>query len=319
MRAVRAWWLLGTMIVTGCGGGSSPAGPSPQPPPAPTTALVSGHVTATNGGQALGGVSVAFGATTVTSDGAGAFSSSLPFGSVRVALSGTGILPRSLTAAVNGARDLPLDAIALGGGFDPTFYRQFVRNTFDAPGGVEPLRRQPRSPRVYLRTVDDAGGAIDSGTLDTIEHAVRTTAELWSGGRLSVLAVERGTDTRAGVAGWVTVTWPNPVLPDKCGVADVGLDGGVIRLNYLRPTCSCPGTKMYPRAVRHELGHAFGFWHTDSNDDVMFGGTSPTCDALPSAREQYHAAIAYSRPVGNTDPDADPASAVLALPHRVIY
>jgi hypothetical protein len=44
------------------------------------------------------------------------------------------------------------------------------------------------------------------------------------------------------------------------------------------------------------------------------------CDALPSARECYHAAIAYSRPVGNVDPDDDTkTSVVLSLPRVTVY
>ena len=54
-----------------------------------------------------------------------------------------------------------------------------------------------------------------------------------------------------------------------------------------------------------------GFWHTDSRDDVMFN-TLNSCNSNYSSREQLHAAIAYSRPYGNTDPDADPSTAVAA-------
>jgi hypothetical protein len=60
-----------------------------------------------------------------------------------------------------------------------------------------------------------------------------------------------------------------------------------------------------------------GFWHTDSPADLMWH-ISGTCDnAMPSARELAHAAIAYRRPVGNTDPDVDPTTAVNLKPLRV--
>lgn len=311
MRAVRAWWLLGTMIVAGCGGGASPAGPSPQPLPAPTTALVSGHVTATNGGQTLGGVSVAFGATTVTSDGAGAFSSPLPFGSVRVALSGAGILPRSLTAAVTGTRDLPLDAIALGGGFDADFYQQLVRDKNES-AALQPLRRWTRAPSVYLQT----SPLVDARQLDLVESVAREVIPVWTGGKFHVATIERGSDTRQGVAGWITVQWSAET--SRCGLADVGLEGGAITFYPKAAPCGCNGYGTRPRTIRHEFGHAMGFFHTDNANDVMMVA-APGCNEQPSAREQYHAAIAYSRPVGNVDPDADPVSAVLSLPHRVIY
>jgi hypothetical protein len=48
------------------------------------------------------------------------------------------------------------------------------------------------------------------------------------------------------------------------------------------------------------------------------GGTN--CDITPSARERYHAAIAYSRPVGNRDPDDDSSTAtILSLPRVTVY
>jgi hypothetical protein len=50
----------------------------------------------------------------------------------------------------------------------------------------------------------------------------------------------------------------------------------------------------------------------------MFGSVGTTCDAVPSARERYHAAIAYSRPLGNADPDIDPAGAVNFTPRPIV-
>jgi hypothetical protein len=52
-----------------------------------------------------------------------------------------------------------------------------------------------------------------------------------------------------------------------------------------------------------------GFFHTDSSDDVMFS-EDVQCTREVSARERYHAAIAYARPVGNSDPDTDPGGTV---------
>jgi hypothetical protein len=62
-----------------------------------------------------------------------------------------------------------------------------------------------------------------------------------------------------------------------------------------------------------------GFWYTDGND-VMHSGAGDFCDATLSARERYHAAIAYARPVGNRDPDDDTQTAVvLSLPRVTIH
>jgi hypothetical protein len=117
----------------------------------------------------------------------------------------------------------------------------------------------------------------------------------------------------------LTVVWPGEVAADRvCGRADVGRPGGTLQLWV--PTaaaCGCNGTTaIRPRMIRHELGHAMGFWHTDNAADIMTAA-SGVCDAMPSARELQAAAIAYARPVGNTDPDVDPAGAVTLAPMSV--
>lgn len=208
---------------------------------------------------------------------------------------------------------------ALSSDFDLAFYRQLVRNGFDAPTHLEPLRRWTTNPRVYLRIVDDAGAPIDSKTLDSTEATIRETIPMWTAGTLTAATVERGTDTRLGADGWLTVSWPSVPGPGGiCGAADVGRPGGGIML-YYKSGCGCAGGPVTrPRTVRHEIGHAMGFWHTDSAADLMAGIGVAGCDARPSPRELAHAAIAYHRPVGNTDPDTDPASAPGVSPAQLL-
>jgi hypothetical protein len=43
---------------------------------------------------------------------------------------------------------------------------------------------------------------------------------------------------------------------------------------------------------------------------VMWGGIWTNSELTPSMRELTAAAVAYSRPLGNVDPDSDPAGAV---------
>jgi hypothetical protein len=150
-----------------------------------------------------------------------------------------------------------------------------------------------------MKTVDEAGQPVDDVTLQMVEDSMRAVASDWGGSQFGLAGVERGTSTREGQSGWLTVKWVNLDGVAFCGASPVGLDGGVIQFNYLRATCSCAGSRISPRTARHELGHAFGYWHTDGNADVMsssgsFGG----CTAVPSAREVYHARIAYQTPIG---------------------
>lgn len=314
-----------SVLISGCGGSSptTPSSTTPPPPvavipPAPTTATVSGRITATNGGQSLSGITVQLGATSLVTDGSGNFSSALPFGSMRVSLTGLAIVPRSLTAAVNISRDLSLDAIALGGGFDQRFYRNFVRNTLDQPLGMEPIRRWTQNPSIYLRTVDDAGVAVDAKTLDTTEATIRATVPQWSAGTLNIASVERGTAPRSQT-GWITVNWKTDTASTICGHAMIGANPGTIDFYYHAAShCRCPGvSEASPRAVSHELGHTMGFWHTDAPNDVMFYQYQNNCDANLSVREKYHVAIAYQRSPGNLDPDIEPTSAVKLADVRV--
>ena len=132
-----------------------------------------------------------------------------------------------------------------------------------------------------MRTVDEAGQPIDALTLSTTADAIASTGSAWKGGAFGIASVQQGTDSKVGQAGWITVPWPNPVVAGVWGESDVGRDGGSILRNYLDPLCNCNGSKMRPRFTRHELGHAFGFFHTGEASDLMSGLSCPDCQPDP--------------------------------------
>lgn len=229
MPAVRAGWLLGTLLIAGCGGGSSPVAPSPAPvvpvvTPPPVVSVI------------------------------------------------------TLSACP--------DAVT---GLDVGFYRQIGCNAFDLP--LQGVRHWTVAPKLYLRTVDEAGAAIDAVTLETVATAMTETATQWSAGRFA-LTIERGTASREGQTGWITVTWP-ATAQTYCGLSDVAKDGGTIALAYKTTGCDCGGSAIRPRTARHELGHAMGFWHTDNAGDLMSNPTTKPCDQHPSAREIQAVAYQY--------------------------
>lgn len=308
MRARGVSLVLLALVASACAW-SNPVGSSPTPPPV----RLSGRVTATNGGQPIAGVSVGLNDVSTTTDGTGSYALSLTAGSGGLLqIGGAGIVPRTVRVTVANSRDLPVHVF--GAGFDITFYRRFARNGLDAPTVLQPIRRWNQAPKVYLRTIDEAGQPIDAVTLDTVAATLINTAATWSGGLFGLATLERGTETRQGVAGWITVKWPNPPEADNCGRAQIAADGGWISLNYLyqngKTTCGWRGSRVAPSVVRHELGHAFGYTHTGEPTDVMAGMPGWPGDLQPSAREQEYARYVYSRPIGNTDPDVDPPSAV---------
>ena len=215
-------------------------------------------------------------------------------------LSAAGVLSLLCACSVSPSPTQPtalraVDAL-FADGVEPEFLRAFLQNAYESPDRLEPIRMLRGPLRVYLQTRDNHGAAVDAATLTMTERTLIEMAPIWSGGTVAITVVARGTGTREKLPGWITVKWSSDPLTGSCGRSTVGVDGGFIELN-VSGGCSCEmATAVYPRLVRHELGHAMGYYHTDRLTDVMYGQsiTPAQCDTLPSDRERRHAKFAYS-------------------------
>jgi hypothetical protein len=132
----------------------------------------------------------------------------------------------------------------------------------------------------------------------------------FSGGRLTG-SLESGSESRPKADGWINVEIVrDPNERRTCGTALIGANPGQITL--YNDVCSCGSVKIPGATAMHEVGHALGFFHVPDNRSVMYPfipGNCPPGDL--SVNEKVHAALAYSRPRGNTDPDNDPSSGKL--------
>lgn len=189
----------------------------------------------------------------------------------------------------------PPDPLLSDPRFSLAFYRQMIQDAYELPNARRPLYRWTRPPMVYLRTVDESNLPVDGRLLDQTAAAIINTTSAWAGGQFGVAVLERGTGTRAGQAQWLTVEWSRS---GGCGATNTpGVEGVVITMNHRRPECTCG-----PLVAKHELGHAMGFYHTDSSNDLMVATFQGVCDKPLSEREQFHARVAYNQPVGSLDP-----------------
>jgi hypothetical protein len=319
--------VLATAILgahAACGGGSSPASPTPNPQPAPQPAptptpppppaerwAISGQVVAMGSRRPIGAARVTSEVGPATqADAGGAFrlgsDTNPPFTPHAFTVEADGYLARKAYVRWEGGlrTGITFDLIPLAAPFSIEFYRALVRNGFEAPGQLEPLRRWTTSPRFYVRTADQNGRPIEPEVMDVVLGTIPEAVRQFTGGRIGVAQLETGAETRALAAGWITVNILRDPNSDVCGRAKVGADPGEITLFDDR--CGCGSYKIRARTVAHEVGHALGFWHIAGNRGVMTGGAAGCPPAEYSPDELHHGAIAYQRAVGNVDPDADP-------------
>jgi hypothetical protein len=319
--------MAGFVLAVGIGGcgGSSPTNPvTPSTPVTPVTPTntwsVAGQVVATGSIQPLGGVQVApsWNLAAVTTDAQGTYqlgdTGLPPTNPYSVSISAPGLITHDMWIGwQRGARtDVTLNAIRDAPPFSMDFYRQFVRGTYDEPSALYAWFGWTSAPSFYLKTVDQNGRAIEPEVITVVLDALRRAVPAWTGNKMSAPTIESGVQVRPQANGWINVDiLRDPSEHRTCGYAYIGANPGSITL--YDDVCSCGSVKIPGAVVLHEAGHALGFFHVSDKKSIMYPFAAGDCPAGQlSAAESYHAAIAYTRPRGSTDPDHDPGSASTA-------
>jgi hypothetical protein len=311
-------------MTAGCGSNGSstpPTTPTPPPqttpPPTPVnTWSAAGQVVATGTTQPVGGATLTPGwsLAAVTADAQGNYElgavANPPTTPYPVSVSGSGFLTHDvwITWARGPRTGVNLDVIRNAPPFSMEFYQQLVRDAYDKSEGY-PWRtlRWTTAPSFYVQTVDQNGRSIEPEVLAVTLDALRRAVPLWTANTSNAAVIETGTETREAPAGWINVLFRRDSRSDRCGQAYVGRNPGEITLWDDR--CACGSVKVPGEVTMHEVGHAMGFFHVSDRKNLMYPQAQLGCPAgILSAAEAYHAAIAYSRPRGNNDPDRDPSS-----------
>ena len=233
----------------------------------------------------------------------------LPF---HITVEADGYLTRSVNVGYQlGTRTVDIDVIREALPFSLPFYRQFARNAYELPDGpLESLWPLEDDPSIYIKTVDQTGRPIEPGVITRLSSTLREAVRDWTHGKLSVPLVETGTASRPRTEGWIIVNIERDPKSKYCGLAWIGSTQGEITFTLDR--CDCGSNKLGRALVYHEVGHSMGFFHVGDRKAVMYPQIPGGCPGEHLTElEQYHSQLVYSRPRGNTDPDADTEDTVL--------
>lgn len=272
---------------------------------------LSGHVMGTSGAP-VPGASVQYGGHQVQTNSAGIFSVTHQIASTSsLTLAHPSVLERRVWLNGGQSRTIALDPIALTAPFDLTFYRQMIRNGFDQPDALTPVRRLTTAPRFHIQTTDSNGMAIDAETVNTVIEGIREAVPQFT--PFEPAAIETSAAARPPAQGWINVYFETrrPEGQWTCGTAQIAANPGWMR--FWLDACRVSGDRgrIGKWIVMHEVGHAMGFRHTPPGH-LMHQEMTHASRTI-TAKERFHAAIAYARPVGNMDPDTDPSSGAFSL------
>jgi hypothetical protein len=311
-RGKSALAISATVVAVACGAPVSPTiiGTPAGTSGGPRNASLSGTVADHADGAAVAGATVLLGGAGAVTDAAGRFTiNGVPDnGSGVLTVSAGGYLFRGLGVSLAPARaSVPVDLIRDAPPFDLQFYRWFVRNGFESID-LQSTRPWTMDPSFYVKmTVEGSGAPVAPDVVQRIRELFEKSVPELSGGRRRMAAFETGTATRPVETGWVNLTF-YAQLGAVFGQSTVGGNSGTISIRYgMVSTQTTNPFGCYTPEVGiadHEVTHTMGYWHTPNVNADTFSGAG--CPGTWPAHVRYHAALMYSRPAGNRDPDIDP-------------
>jgi hypothetical protein len=299
-----------SLVGGACGGGG---GSPTQSTPVVVPWNQPGHVVATNTQTPVAGAHVSTPVASADTNGNGDFTltaASTPSASQAVTVTASGYLTHETSMRLPRTTPLNLDLISTAPPFDQTFYDAMARGAMN--GNSYALSRWDHQMTFFLKTVDENGRPLTDDELNTIRRGINTGVPIFTNNTYAA-KIEEGTDTREGKSGYITIL-PKRVIQDGdyCSeISTVGADPAVIDLRL--EACGCNGISIPIIEVLHAVGNAVGLFSVAEAGHVMSNPYAGGCaEVLPTAKEQYHAALIYSRPRGNTMPDKDPITFTLS-------
>jgi hypothetical protein len=300
--------LVVCLVVVGCGGSPTQPAPNPTPNPAPQpqTWSIGGRIMTTLSGDPVASASLVYQSSGVGSGSDG-----------RWTLTGTGAIPASLAVTVsapgyitrqttirgeNGRVNADIDIIRDAAPFNLAVYRQMVRDGLEDPAARYQVERWQVAPRFFIEASLLSGRELTQTT-----EVIRSAVSQFVGTQFAdAISFEFGSGVTAAPIGTIEVRFFVDPNSNTCGRALVGKNPGRIEINYGMCAGCNSDQKIAPEPLAHEVGHALGFYHTETG--IMATESQGCGNITVSEAERHHARIAYSRPNGNMDIDRDPTT-----------